>query len=41
MLLRGPGDIFRAVDNTHASPAKMLNDSIVRNSAAEHGLAGA
>jgi hypothetical protein len=34
-------NVFRAVDDPHASPAKMLNDSIMRNGAAEHGLAGA
>jgi hypothetical protein len=34
-------NILRAVDDPHASPAKMLNDSIMRNSTAEHGLAGA
>jgi hypothetical protein len=34
-------NILRAEDDTHASPAKMLNDSIMRNGTAEHGLAGA
>jgi hypothetical protein len=29
-------NIFRAVDNPHASAAKMLNNSIMRNSTAEH-----
>jgi hypothetical protein len=29
-------NIFRAEHDTHASPAKMLNDSIMRNSTAEH-----
>jgi hypothetical protein len=33
--------IFRAEDDPHASPAKMLNDAIMRNGTAEHGLAGA
>jgi hypothetical protein len=29
-------NIFRAEHYTHASPAKMLNDSIMRNGTAEH-----